>query len=118
MSKIILVFLIVIGSIHLVGCSMFGNTNKSPIIHQSAHIAILPEPIIFNQIKLSIVKANNCQETLDKLPEPVLFCLSGTDYKSLVYDFSLIEKFILEQKAILQLYNDYYESNKPLDKKE
>lgn len=72
-----------------------------------------PKSVQMNDVEFIIITERNSKEALSKLNdaglEPVIFGLSGTDYKSLSTNMQEIIKHILTQRKIIKKYKDYYE---------
>lgn len=81
-----------------------------------------PEPITMRDVEFVIVHKDNAQKVFSDLEasgeEPVLFALSGDDYKSLAVNTQRLKAYIKNQQKIIRLYKSYYEGAKDGESKE
>lgn len=73
-----------------------------------------PTPLTLNKVEFIIIHKDNANKVFKELQdaglEPVIFGLTGTDYKSLAINVDDIKKFMILQREIIEAYRDYYES--------
>lgn len=72
-----------------------------------------PSPLRLKPVKFIVVHKDNAEKTFSDLEsskqEPVLFALTGNDYKSLAVNTNLIKNYVKNQRKIIRLYRKYYE---------
>lgn len=75
-----------------------------------------PTPISIKPIKWYIITPENQKEIFEKLQKEktsqVLFGLTDQGYENLSLNTAQLKKFILEQNSIIEMYKQYYESDK------
>lgn len=74
-----------------------------------------PAPLRLRPVEFIVVHKDNAQKTFSDLEqsgeEPVLFALSGNDYKSLAVNTQHIKTYVKNQRKIIRLYRKYYEGD-------
>ncbi len=90
-------------------------TATKPIKMESPKLDVLPpKPIKLENVRIIIVNKDNAETIFQMLEEdnipPVLFALTGNDYKNLSINLQKIQNYMKEQKKTLELYKKYYES--------
>lgn len=72
-----------------------------------------PQPMSLQDVTFTVVHKDNAEKVFQDLEqagsEPVIFALSGPDYKALASNISQIMGYIKVQKRIIVLYREYYE---------
>ena len=72
-----------------------------------------PPPISLSPVNFIVVHQGNVDAVMTEMiqaqEEPVLFCLSGTGYKNLSVNISLIKGHLVAQKKVTNKYRSYYE---------
>jgi len=72
-----------------------------------------PQKVELEKVVWVVITKDNFQEVLNELEErglyPVVFALSGKDYKALAVNMQEIKRFMLLQKQIIDAYRSYYE---------
>lgn len=67
-------------------------------------------------VQFKVIHKDNAEKIFNdmesKKQEPVLFGLSGSDYKGLVINMQELKSYILIQKEIIKKYKEYYEGTK------
>ena len=75
-----------------------------------------PDPLELQEVKFVVIHKDNAEKVFAELEkkglEPVVFALSGADYKALATNTAEIKAFLKLQKKILILYREYYEPAK------
>ena len=73
-----------------------------------------PKPLKMGKVKFVVVTKENAEavfKTMEKTgDQPVVFGLSGTDYKNLAVNTEAIKNHIILLNKILEAYKAYYES--------
>jgi hypothetical protein len=73
-----------------------------------------PQPLVMSPVQFRVIHKDNAEkiftEMESKKQEPVLFGLSGSDYKSLAINMQELKSYIIIQQKIIKKYRDYYES--------
>lgn len=71
------------------------------------------DPMDLQDVSFLVIHKDNAAKTFADLEkkgiEPVVFALTGADYKALATNMAEIKSFLKLQKKILILYRDYYE---------
>lgn len=74
-----------------------------------------PESLHMQPVTFTVVTKDSSAATFEEIEkqgiEPVMVCLTGTDYKALVENILLLQRYILLQRNIIKSYRDYYEQN-------
>ena len=74
-----------------------------------------PQRLKLEKVEFVVITKENADEVFAELEEkglyPVLFGLSGKDYKALAVNVDEIKNFMILQKQIIDAYRDYYESS-------
>ena len=107
-------WLICVGILFLVGCS------PTRVAVQPAERIPLnlnhPTPLQLQKVEFVVSHKDNSEAVFSDLEkkkmEPVLFCLTGVDYKALAVNISDIKDYIILQRKVIDLYKEYYEGNK------
>lgn len=72
-----------------------------------------PKALTLERIKFKVIHRDNADAKFSEMEsrgeEPVVFALSGTDYKNLAVDMQELKAYILIQRKIINLYKEYYE---------
>jgi hypothetical protein len=72
-----------------------------------------PQPLKMRKVEFLVIHKDNAEKTFSELEasgqEPVLFALTGSDYKSLAYNTLQIKGYLKNQRKIIRLYRKYYE---------
>lgn len=72
-----------------------------------------PQRLKLEPVEFVIITRENAEEVFNELEEkglyPVLFGLSGKDYKALAVNVDEIKNFMILQKEIIDAYRNYYE---------
>lgn len=72
-----------------------------------------PEPLEMESVRFKVVHKDNASSVMSKMEqegqEPVLFGLTGLDYKNLAINIERLKAYILKQKKIIELQKRYYE---------
>lgn len=75
-----------------------------------------PQPLKLRAVEFIVIHKDNAEKTFSDLEtsgqEPVLFALSGNDYKNLSVNTSHIKSYLKNQRKIIRLYRKYYEEQK------
>ena len=73
-----------------------------------------PTPLELENLRWIIITSNNAEEVFKKLEEqgidPVLWGLTDKDFELLAKNFAQIRNKMVETNAILEKYQEYYES--------
>lgn len=73
-----------------------------------------PAPLRLRPVEFIVVHKDNAQKTFSDLEQsgedPVLFALTGNDYKNLAVNTQHIKAYVKNQRKIIRLYRKYYES--------
>ena len=93
------------------GCGVI-NTVLEPSERLPLH---LPEPPVLEMrdVEFIVIHKDNAEYIFNKLEEagiqPVVFALTGNNYKDLAINISDIKSYLLIQRTINRLYKEYYE---------
>lgn len=72
-----------------------------------------PNSIKMEPVKFVVIHKDNADAAFEKLEsqkiEPVVFGLTGKDYKNLSINIQKLKTYILIQKTIIEKYKEYYE---------
>lgn len=72
-----------------------------------------PAPLKMQKVQFVIINTNNAAQVFADLEsqglEPVVFALTGADYKALSTNINDIKSYLLLQQKIIILYKEYYE---------
>lgn len=72
-----------------------------------------PRYLTLEPVKFKVIHKNNSDKTFSEMEqnseEPVVFALTGTDYKNLATNMQELKSYILIQRKIINLYKEYYE---------
>ena len=72
-----------------------------------------PQRLDLKSVKFVVITRENAEQVFNELEEkklyPVLFGLSGRDYKALAINMEEIKAFMIKQKFIIDAYRSYYE---------
>ena len=75
-----------------------------------------PKPVSPKEIEWYILTPENVEEVFNELKtkkyDIVIFGLTDDGYKNLSLNLAELRKYIIEQRAIIKAYRDYYESEK------
>lgn len=96
----------------LTGCTSTIKGISSPIDKPALNLDS-PPPMKLAKVEFVVIHKDNAEKIFAEMEakglEPVLFGLSGTDYKHLSVNMAEIKTFIKLQNKIIILYKDYYE---------
>jgi len=74
-----------------------------------------PKPVTPNKIEWFIITPENYEEVFAKMEKGkfdlVLYGLTDEDYQDLSSNLAKLRQYILQQKAIIAAYKEYYESD-------
>lgn len=74
-----------------------------------------PLPLDLKKIKWIVITEDNVDEVFqsfkDNNKRVVVFAVSGDGYKALALNMQEIKRYLSEQKEVLRLYREYYESD-------
>ena len=72
-----------------------------------------PKVLKLRRVKILVITPENASEVFKDLEargiEPVLFALTGDDYKALSLNLQDIKNYVKSQRKIIILYKNYYE---------
>lgn len=72
-----------------------------------------PTPLQLNEVEFIVIHKDNAAAAFAELEKsgvvPVVFALTGSDYKALAINVSDIKEYIVLQRKIIRLYKNYYE---------
>ena len=108
--KLFQLILIAVLSVCLISCS--ATPKVCPPERLPLNLAD-PSPVTLNKVKFLVVTKENAAEVfaaLEKKGLPVVFALTGNDYKALALNIDSIKNLLIEQQSIIFLYKEYYES--------
>lgn len=75
-----------------------------------------PEPLNLADVTFIVIHKDNAEKVFADLEkkgiEPVVFALTGDDYKALASNTADIKSFLKLQRKIIILYREYYEGEK------
>ena len=95
----------------LTSCAML--TPTTPIDTKPALALPDPPPLKMRTVEFLVVHKDNAEKTFSDLEasgqDPVLFALTGTDYKNLAVNTIQIRNYVKNQRKIIRLYRKYYE---------
>lgn len=95
----------------LTSCSL---VNPQPLIDTKPPLALAdPPPIRLKTVEFVVISKDTAEKTFSDLEkagqQPVLFALTGKDYKSLAVNTLQIKNYVKNQRKIIRLYRKYYE---------
>jgi len=95
----------------LTSCAMLTPTTP---IDTKPPLSLSDPPVLkLRPVEFLVIHKDNAQKTFSDLEssgqEPVLFALSGTDYKNLAVNTIQIRNYVKNQRKIIRLYRKYYE---------
>lgn len=98
-------------------CSCSSNKKIGPLIPEQPLLGLeMPEPLVLQKVEFILIHENNIKEVFAKLKkqgqQPILFGLSGSDYKSLAVNIDQIQGYVKTQRKIIILYQQHYEGRK------
>lgn len=86
--------------------SVFIPTDRTPLALPN------PQPLVMKDVNFTIIHKDNAERVFSQMKskgiEPILFGLSGDDYKALAYDMAEIKNYLILQKTMIELYRKYY----------
>lgn len=95
----------------LTGCSTL-KTIVDPVERVPLNLS-MPPALDMNDVEFVVIHKDNAEAIFKDLEKrgiaPVVFALTGDDYKALAVNVSEIKNYILLQRQIIILYKDYYE---------
>jgi hypothetical protein len=104
----------------LTSCAVLAPTpalDTKPPLHLSD-----PPALKLKTVEFVVVHKDNAEKTFSDLEkngqEPVLFALTGKDYKSLAVNTLQIKNYVKNQRKIIRLYRKYYEGSQNDKRKE
>jgi len=98
----------------LTSCTFF---SPEPLIDTKPPLS-LPDPpsIKLKSVEFVVIHKDNASKIFSELEaskqEPVLFALTGKDYKNLAINTLQIKNYVKNQRKIIRLYRKYYEGEK------
>jgi hypothetical protein len=119
--------ILLLSSLSITGCTSFSFGPKvDPIEVQTVAVEKTPlnledpKPLKPKEIEWHVITPENFQEVFDELEANnisiVLYGLSDDDYQDLSMNLARLRMFILQQKAIIDSYREYYEPPEPINK--
>lgn len=73
----------------------------------------MPPAIDMEKVEFVVIHKDNAKVVFEQLEkkniQPVVFALTADDYKALAINASEIKSYLLLQRKIILLYQDYYE---------
>jgi hypothetical protein len=110
-------YLIVISCFLFCSCSTVQSIISEPLQRPALDLPAI-DPLSLRDVKFKVVHKDNSevsfQKMVDNNEQPVLFCLSGDDYKALASNIADVQSFMRLQNRLLELYKQYYEP-KPVE---
>ncbi len=113
MIKKILFVLFLVLFFGVIGCNLLVRTkpiDKSNLSLQD------PSPLKLRQVEFVVVTESTCAGVFNELKskkiDPVIFGLTGTNYKNLAENTEDIKNYLILQKAVTTSYRNYYETSK------
>ncbi len=112
-----LLILIICSSL-LSGCTLFKRSKeivvKTEYIKKEKLEIEDPKPIEPKDVEWYVLTPENVEEIFNELKSKnydiVVFGITDIGYKNLSLNLAELRKFIIEQRAIIKAYRDYYES--------
>ena len=110
--------LMVLISITLTGCSLFGGRTKAieVVTEEQERLRLeidLPAPLSLSSAEWMIVTPDNIESVWDKLAtdrkHPVLFAITSEGYEQLSLTMAELRNYIATQRLIIIKYQEYYE---------
>ena len=107
MNKILLA--IILSSLTACGTTIF-----QPKPYDKLPLDLPNAPVLqLDKVEFTIIHKDNAEKVFAELEkaglEPILFGLTGTDYKALATNTTKIRNFLILQQEILTKYREYYE---------
>jgi hypothetical protein len=107
--------LLLLSLILLSACS--SSVTSGGVLYNKPPLSIKdPSPIIMSPVNFKVIHKDNSEKIFSELEskkqEPVLFGLTGSDYKSLSINMQELKSHILLQREIIRKYKEYYEGTK------
>jgi hypothetical protein len=103
--------LLMLGIILLTGCGSMTTITK-PVEKLPLKLT-RPVPLVMRPVKFVVITKESAGAVFAEMEsqglQPVLFGLSGADYKALAINIKDIQNFIATQNQIIILYKSYYE---------
>jgi hypothetical protein len=97
----------------LSGCSLL-HIQTEPVEKPKLEIK-LPDPLALGNINFLVVTRENAESKFVELEKkgmkPVMFSISGTDYKILAVNMQQIQNYIEQLQEIIKQYQLYYEGS-------
>lgn len=104
----------IIALLLLSGCTSSLTTITKPVEKLPLKIQ-RPVPLVMRPVKFVVITKESAGAVFEEMEkqglQPVLFGLSGADYKALSINIKDIQNFIATQNKIIILYKSYYEPN-------
>lgn len=112
-----LLILIICSSL-ISGCSLFKRSKeieiKTVYVSKEKLEVEEPKPVEPKEVEWYIVTADNIEQVYQELKsknyDVVIFGLTDIGYKNLSLNLAELRKYIVQQRAIIKAYRDYYES--------
>lgn len=112
--------LIVVITIALTGCSIFGRTKPVEIVTEEKERPKLqldiPSPLKIHSTQWILITPENAEQVWNQLKSdgkhPVLFAVTSDGYEQLSMSMIDIRNYIATQRLIILQYQDYYEPQK------
>lgn len=106
--------LLLVCCVTMCSCSVFGREHHPRYIKVPLNIPN-PAAVKMRPVKFKVVHKDNAGAVFSDLEkkkqEPVLFGLTGTDYKNLATNIQALKAYIVAQRKVIELYREYYEGN-------
>ena len=110
MKKLVILFLLILNA-----CST--KVTSGGILYTKPSLSLKePAPMVMSPVQFKVIHKDNAEKIFSDLEskkeEPVLFGLTGSDYKSLAINMQELKSYILLQQQIIKKYKEYYEGPK------
>jgi len=112
LRKIIILFIIL--CISMSGCSPIQQIVCEPT--DKAKLSLEnPVPLNLKRVEWIVITKENVdtifRELKNKNQRGVVFAITGDGYKALALNMQEIKRYLIEEKEVLRLYREYYESD-------
>lgn len=92
-------------------------TKVSPALPEKPQLNISnPSGLKMEPVQFVIIHKDNADSAFEKLEsqgsEPIVFGLTGKDYKNLSINMEKLKSYIILQRTIIKKYKEYYEGAK------
>lgn len=105
--------LVIMLAIFSSGCSL--STFTTPTERVPLNLSD-PAPLQLNKVEFIVIHKDNAEAAFAELEKkglvPVVFALTGSDYKALAINVNDIKEYLILQRKIIRLYKNYYEGSK------